>query len=78
MPDYPTKISREELMALAREARGGRTQTEVASELEVSQPAVSQAERDPSPSNDALRIRIVEHYTGFRVEVQTWFILHKR
>lgn len=60
-------ISRKDLAALARRARGTRTQSEVAEELGVSQAAVSQAESDVEESVDKLRIRMIETYLGFRV-----------
>lgn len=68
MMSEPQRIDREELAALARKARGTRSQAEVARELGVTQAAISKAETDSEAHLDRLRIRIVERYTDYRVE----------
>jgi transcriptional regulator with XRE-family HTH domain len=61
-----TTYTESELAALAREIRvaSGKSQKEVALELGVSAPSVSNAERDTERSLFALRKRIIEKYSG--------------
>ena len=66
-------VTRQELAAMAREARGGRSQNDVADRLNVSQPAISKAERNMDASLDGLRIKIIEEYTNYRVEKPTMY-----
>jgi DNA-binding XRE family transcriptional regulator len=59
----------EELAALARELRraSGKSQKEVAGELGVSAPAVSNAESKPERSLFELRKRIIEKYSNYKL-----------
>lgn len=68
MADDQKLITRKELMDLTRKARGDRKQAEVAKELEVSQPAISQAETKEKASLDDLRKKIIAYYLDVRVE----------
>jgi len=68
MADDRKLITRKELMALTRKARGDRKQVEVAEELEVSQSAISQAESKEDASLDDLRKKVIAHYQDVRVE----------
>ena len=72
------RISRDELAALVREARGPRSQIEVARQMGVSQAAVSQAENNLDAYLDSLRIRIIECYTNCEVKgPEAQFTIHK-
>ena len=62
-------------MALARQAVVGKTQEEVATELGVTQPAVSSALKTTASKYDALRVRIVRQYTDVRLELQKVFVV---
>lgn len=64
-------VTREQLMKLARKARGDKGQKEVADRFDVSQEAVSRAETDPDSSTDKLRMDMVEEYLGYEVRGPT-------
>lgn len=68
MGEGPKIVTREELAQLTREARGNRSQNEVAEQFEVSQAAISRAETDEKASLDDLRRKIIQRYLGLKVE----------
>ena len=68
-------LTRQELLGLAVEVAGTRTQEEMAAALGVSQPAISLALRDSDKRRDRLRIRLIHHYSTFRIEVREVILL---
>lgn len=61
-------LTRQELAKLTHEARGTRSQKEVAEHFGVSQAAISKAENDTDASLDQLRMKIIRAYTNYDVE----------
>lgn len=78
MSRSPRHLTREELMTEVCRLRGDLSQQKVADAIGVSQSAVSQAERNPKPSKDAIRIKIVEHFSDYIVEKEEKFVLIPR
>lgn len=61
-------ITRKDLVALTKKARGDRRQQDIAEEFGVSQTSISKAENNPKASLDELRIRIIERYLDIQIE----------
>jgi transcriptional regulator with XRE-family HTH domain len=78
MPMTPGTYAPDDLPTLAREAHeaSGLTQAAAAEQLGVSQPAYAQA-LSKRPGLDALRRRIVEAFTGYRVEGPNYVLVQK-
>jgi len=62
-------IAESELAALAKQFRkkADRTKMEAAQDLDVGRPSVQLAEENPEQSLTALRIRLIEKYSSYRV-----------
>ena len=62
-------LNDKKLAALAKKWRqaAGKTMEQAASELNVSKPAIAQAENNPEKSFARLRKRIIEKYSPFKV-----------
>jgi len=62
-------VPEKELAAVVKRVRkaAGKSKTDVARELGVSKPSVTNAEEQPDSSLTKLRIRIIEKYSPFKV-----------
>jgi hypothetical protein len=65
----PQYLHELQLAAFAKKIRikAGKTPTEAARELKVSQPSIHNAEENPQKSYTKLRRRIIETYSDFKV-----------
>ena len=72
-------FSESELATLAREFRekAGRTKIEAAKELGVGRPSVQLADENPEQSLTALRIRMIDRYSPYKI-VGPLYLLEKK
>ncbi len=73
------RLNETQIAALAKKFRmaAGKSQLDAARELQVSKPAISQAENQPDKSFFKLRKRMIENYSPFKVVGPAYWLERK-